>query len=84
MRNKDNFTTLEWLIVVTTAIGITVGIIALVAAAGALIICWAWNNFMPSVFGLPSITFIQAFALTFLIGSLKGLLGITINRKKEE
>ena len=62
---------------------VVAAIIGVFAALGALILSWAWNTFMPPVFGLPSITFFQAFALTFLIGSIKGLLSVQIKRKDE-
>lgn len=33
---------------------------------------WAWNKFVPTVFGLPEITFVMAFAAEILIGSVVG------------
>ena len=59
---------------------LVVGIIGAISAVGALILMWAWNAFVPSVFNGPAISFIQAFALTFLIGSVKGLLSIRVGK----
>ncbi len=33
---------------------------------------WAWNQFIPPVFGLPEITFIMALAAEILLGSVLG------------
>lgn len=68
-------------IVILLAILMVVGLLASFAAVGALIITWAWNAFMPSVFGLREITFLQAFALTLLIGTLRGLFSVQIQKK---
>ena len=65
----------------TIAFVLVVGLIAGLSALSAAIICWAWNAFMPAVFKLPEITFWQAFALTFLIGSLKGLFSVNLKKK---
>lgn len=55
-------------------------LVPLVSALGTYLIMFAWNIFMVSVFGLPVITFIQAFALWLIIATLKGLFSITINK----
>lgn len=67
--SKTNLTAGEQLLVVLLVLPILAGAIAL----SAWLTAWAWNVFMPSVFGLPQIGFWQAFALTVLITSLKGL-----------
>ena len=53
-------------------IGTVVFIIATVVVIGSLITWWAWNNFMPAVFHLPTITLWQAFAFNLLTNSLRG------------
>lgn len=37
-------------------------------ALGSLITMWAWNIFVPAIFGLSKITFLQAFAVNILAG----------------
>jgi hypothetical protein len=69
--------------VIALVLGFLFGIAIIVgfSALSALIIAWAWNAFMPSVFGLPSITFWQAFALTILLSSIRQVVHVT--RKKD-
>lgn len=55
-------------------------LVPLVSAISALVTMWAWNIFMVSVFHLPVITFIQAFALWLIITTIKGLFSITVNK----
>ena len=44
---------------------------------------WAWNTFMPAVFGLPEINFLQAFAFILLTGALRTLFAETANAIKK-
>ena len=53
-----------------------------VSAISAWITMWAWNMFMVSVFHLPAITFWQAFALWLLLGMIKGIFSVTVNKKE--
>ncbi len=45
-------------------------IILLIAILSVFPVWWAWNTFMPAIFGLPTINGWQAFALTILGGIL--------------
>lgn len=80
-RNSNNLSGWEAVVVFVLAFILVIGLIAGFAALGAAILCWAWNAFVPPVFKGPEITFWQAFALTFLIGSVKGLFSINIKKK---
>lgn len=84
MKFSYNRSASTWEVILIFALNflLVLGVIAAFAALGALIVSWAWNAFMPSVFGLPQITFLQAFALTMLIGSVKGLLSVNIQKKE--
>lgn len=55
---------------VITVIGAAIAFVVIVAAIFALVTQWAWNTVMPSVFGLPTVTLLQAFALNLLAGAL--------------
>lgn len=43
--------------------------VIIVAAIFGLVTAWAWNTVIPQVFGLPSIDFVQGFALNLLGGA---------------
>jgi len=61
--------------VLSTIIGV-VGTVILtlifIIGIGSVITWWAWNNFMPTVFHLPTITLWQAFAFNLLTNSFRG------------
>lgn len=57
---------MEIIALIVTVIVLAVGI----GLVCALPVMWCWNGFMPAVFGLPAITFWQAFALTTLCSIL--------------
>jgi hypothetical protein len=44
-----------------------------VAALYSFFVMLLWNGVIPAIFGLPTITWIQAFGLSVLIGLLKGV-----------
>lgn len=55
-------------------IGITVGAVITILLTGLLVgtlfafpIMWVWNYMMPDIFGLPEITFWQAFWGSFMV-----------------
>lgn len=73
--NRMSDGTATVLVIVMTFL-LAVAVIAGFSALSALILMLAWNAFMPHVFGLPEVSFVQAFALTFLIGAIKGLVNI--------
>lgn len=54
-------------------------IIVFVSLIIALLIKWIWNGIMPDIFGLPEITFWNAYGLCLLLHLL--LRGVTINEK---
>jgi hypothetical protein len=47
-------------------IGIGVAAVAVFAAVLGLAVMWLWNWLMPSLFGLPALTFVQAVGLLVL------------------
>jgi hypothetical protein len=51
-------------------IGLFVLYIVLYALVAALPVWWLWNWLMPTIFGLPMISFWQALGLSLLCGSL--------------
>lgn len=67
---------------------LVIGVMVLLFCLPALVLEWAWNVFVPSVFGLPTISFWQALGLSLLAGVVKGLFSFTVNNgsssKKEE
>lgn len=66
------------LVVILMAISFIVGLWAL----GMLIFMWAWNLIMPLLWhGAPHITFIQAIAIGIILGLVKGLFSVTVNKK---
>lgn len=69
-----------------TELGIGCGIIAFIWVVVAIIIGlpikWLWNWIMPSLFGLPEISFWMALGLAFLISILfGGVVKVKINKK---
>lgn len=56
------------MVAVTVVLALLVGLVALVAAATMV----AWNIVMPAVFGLPTIDYVQAFAVVFLLSLIRG------------
>lgn len=76
--------TQDVLVAITVAVFsflLVVGVIGIISAVSALILMLAWNAFIPPVFHGPEIGFIHAFALTFLIGSIKGLMSVNVGKK---
>lgn len=47
-----------------------VALLFLIAAIFGFVTQWAWNETMPAIFGLPSITLVQGIALNLLGGAL--------------
>lgn len=45
------------------SIAVTLLYVALLATFAALPIMWLWNGLLPVIFGLPTITFLQALGL---------------------
>ena len=80
-RNRNTLSGWEAVVVFGLAFILVIGLIVGFSFLGAAILCWAWNAFVPPVFKGPEITFWQAFALTFLISSVKGLLSINLKKK---
>lgn len=60
---------------------VVIAIIGLCCALGAVILMWAWNHSMPAIFGLPQVTFVQAFALSMVAGCIRSVT--TVQAKKE-
>lgn len=55
--------------------GVGLGVVAVVvvlalAAIGAFPFMWCWNYVIPVLFGLPKITALQAFCLSWVAGSI--------------
>lgn len=80
-QHMSTSTTLEVIIVAVLSILGFAALLGIFATISAAVLYLAWNAFMPAVFGARDITFIQAFALTFLIGAIKGLFSVTVNKK---
>lgn len=61
-------------------------VVGLLITAGVLlsawVLMWAWNIALVPLFGAPTITFVQAVGIDFLIMIVKGLLSVTVNHKK--
>lgn len=57
-------------------------VFTLVLLIPSLILMWAWNVFMPSMFGLPEVTFLQALALSVLLSFVKSVVSITFRKTK--
>lgn len=51
-------------------VGVVLLGLLLIAGIGGVFVYWCWNYVMPSLFGLPEITFIQAIALNILASCL--------------
>lgn len=49
---------------------ITIGTIILFVTIGAIIFTLCWNYVIPVIFGLPEITYFQAFCLMMLVNLL--------------
>lgn len=49
---------------------ITIGTIILFVTIGAIIFTLCWNYVIPVIFGLPEITYLQAFCLMMLVNLL--------------
>ncbi len=49
---------------------LTIGTIVLFIAIGAIIFTLCWNYVIPVIFGLPEITYLQAFCLMMLTNLL--------------
>ena len=70
-------------------IGAVIAILVLIlwaafTAFAGLLFMWAWNFVMPVLWhGAPHITWLQAVAVGFLIGFVKGLFSLTFNHKTE-
>lgn len=64
---------------IAKAIGAVLGLI-IVVFLRMVIVTWAWNMFMPMVFGLTDIGLLHGLAFSLLISSLRS----NINWKKEE
>lgn len=80
---NSNSTGLELAALVVLSILSFAALVGIVASVTGAILYLAWNAFMPGVFGVKEITFLQAFALTFLLGAIKGLFSININKKED-
>lgn len=80
-RNRNDLTGWEAVVVFGLAFILVIGLVVGFSLLGAWILCWAWNAFVPPVLKGPEITFWQAFALTFLISSIKGLFSVSIKKK---
>lgn len=59
-------------------------VIGIIAAISAAVLMWAWNVFVPAIFGLPKVTFLQSFALVFLLEAVGGLLKHRSSGKKDQ
>lgn len=74
----------DWAPVLGTGIGIVLivlvvaGIVFGFGSISALILMWAWNIFIPSVFHGPVITFWQAFAASVLLTIIGAKFGIKV------
>lgn len=51
-------------------VGAALAAILIIAAVFGIVTTWAWNETMPAIFGLPTITWLQGFALNLLGGAL--------------
>lgn len=84
-KNVDT-TGLEAFLIAVFGSALFIGVMVLLFCLPALVLEWAWNVFVSSVFGLPTISFWQALGLSLLAGVVKGLFSFTVNNsnKKEE
>lgn len=80
MSNQLN--TLETIIVVIVGLLGAVALGAAISAISALVITWAWNAVIPAIFGLPHISFWQAFALMVLVNGLRQAVHVA-NKNRE-
>lgn len=80
---SSNNSALEVIVIAVLSILSFAAILGIISSIMAAVLYLAWNAFMPAVFGLREVTFLQAFALTFLLGAIKGLFSVTINKKDE-
>ncbi len=79
MRSSTQDAIVAILMVILSIAGVLL-LVAGLSAIGALVLFLAWNAVVPPVFHGPEVTFWQAWAGTFLIGSIKGLLSIRIGK----
>lgn len=79
MRNSTQDAIVAILMVILSIAGVLL-LIAGLSAIGALVLFLAWNAVVPPVFHGPEVTFWQAWAGTFLIGAVKGLFSVKINK----
>lgn len=58
------------LIEAAIVIGLAIGAVLLLMLLGAFILSWAWGAVMVAVFGLPTISTFEAFALLVVISAV--------------
>lgn len=71
---------MEEAIVFIGAVVVGISIIAVFSIVWGLVLAWAWNVTIPHILHLPTINWLQGFALSLLFATLRG---IDLSKKKE-
>lgn len=64
---------LEAILISVLALLLVVGVYAVWYGLGVLVLVWCWNTLIASLFGLPTISFLQGVALAIVLSILRVL-----------
>jgi hypothetical protein len=71
----------EKFIVAVFAVFIFICAFTLVVAVSTFLTMWAWNLIVAGLFHGPHINFLQSLAIGVLIGAIRSIVSVTVNKK---
>lgn len=54
---------------------------SVVFGIGVALLTWAWNTLLAGVFSLPTISYVHGLALAILLGTLKSVITVVVNKE---
>jgi len=67
---------LETILISVLALLLVVGVYTVWYGLGVLVLVWCWNTLIASLFGLPTISFLQGVALAIVLSIIRNLLAL--------